>query len=394
MRAEPKTILRFLLENFEAIRDIFEMQVADGLVKKEALNNICGKSSNTIYSNLLEYKILRRSGDDFELHSAYGNLVEFIISEFKPLLPETIEKYNTSISQLYQKIIEGRSGDINILKARLTELAREVKSFTELVEKNTIGLLTETRKIKANVEKINYREKIIRASRWINEYIVPLNTILDVNHSESIASKLQQVTQYLNVERLGTDEEALRIRFEHLYQLLTNTGDGLLRQSKLLTTELLPLIDRIRTESMILTGWIEFLKDPAEFTPPHIMRPFKDVAYSDNIYLNTKEFFEQLTFESEVYLENDTEHQKWLFNKGHYREKLRNDLPVANFFDWCYKTLQTGNQPVKTDHFFEMVSLIFEKDIVPVFPNGGEFTKIKTENATIRFPKIIIERHV
>lgn len=389
MRAEPKTILRFLLDNFEAIRDLFEMQLTEGIVKKEVFKTIC--VNNTIYNNLIDYKILRATGDDFEFHSVYGNLIEFIISEFKPLLPETIEKYNTSISQLYQKIIEGRDGDSNILKTRLTEIASEIKAFSELVEKNTIGLLNETRNIKANVEKIDYREKVVRASRWINEYIVPLNTILDINHSESIASKLQQITQYVNVQRLSSEEELLRLRFEHLYQLLTNTGDGLLKQSKVLTTELLPLIDRIRTESMILTGWIEFLNDPDDYLPPPLMRPFKDFAYSDNIYLNTKEFFEQLSFETEVYLNEDNVQEKWLFNKSHYTAKLKADLPVDNFFDWCFKTLQSGDEPVKTEHFFKMINLIFETDITLTYPDGGMFTEIKTEKSVIRFPKITIE---
>jgi hypothetical protein len=393
MRAEPKTILRFLWENFEAIRDLFEIQLGDGIVKKEVLKAVCIKSNTALYNNLIEYKILRSIGDDFEFHSVYANLIEFIISEFKPLLPETIEKYNTSISQLYQKIMEGVDGDKNILKVRITELSAEIKAFSELVEKNTIGLLTETRNIKANVEKIDYREKIVRASRWINEYIVPLNTILDVNHSESIASKLHQVTQYVNVQRLGSEDENLRLRFEHLYQLLTITGDGLLKQSKVLTTELLPLIDRIRTESLILTGWIEFLKQPEDYEPPHLMRPYKDFAYTENIYLNTKEFFEQFSFENEVYLHEDEVRQKWLFNKAHFKEKLHQALPVNDFFEWCFETLQSGNEPVKTEHFFELISLIFEKEIKPVLPEGGNFTIIKTQDAVIRFPKITIEQH-
>src|SRR5688572_30459950 len=99
MRAEPRTILRFLLENFEALRDLFQIQVEDGIVKREILKTICEKYNSNIQSQLIEYKILRNINNDFEFHSVYHNLIEFIISEFRPLLPETIEKYNSSISK-------------------------------------------------------------------------------------------------------------------------------------------------------------------------------------------------------------------------------------------------------------------------------------------------------
>ncbi len=390
MRAEPRTILRFLLENFESLRDLYEIQLSDGIVKKEILKTICGN----IQSQLLEYKILRTIDDDFEFHSVYQNLIEFIISEFKPLLPETIEKYNSSISKLYQKIVEGIDGDTQILKLRVTELGTEIKAFFELVERNTIGLLKETRVIKANVEKIEYREKIIRASRWIEEYIVPLNRILDVNHSESVANKLHAIGQFVNTKRLSFADEQLRLQFEQLYHLIISINDGLLKQSKIITTELLPLIDRIRTESMILTGWIEFLDNPEKYATPALLRPVRDFAYSDNIFLNTKEFFEQFTKEDAVYLDDErAEKDKWIFNKKFYKNKLQSDLPVNDFFVWCAQTLAEEYKTIELAKFFELVGLVFEKDIDPQFTGEVELQEIKTDKSTIRFPKITINKH-
>lgn len=394
MRAEPRTILRFLLENFEALRDIYECQLADGIVKKEILKTICGNYGTNIQSQLLEYKILRAIDDDFEFHSVYQNLIEFIISEFKPLLPETIEKYNSSISKLFQKIVEGIDGDTHILKLRVTELGTEIKAFFELVERNTIGLLKETRVIKANVEKIDYREKIIRASRWIEEYIVPLNRILDVNHSESVANKLHTIGQFVNTKRLSFADEQLRLQFEQLYHLIISINDGLLKQSKIITTELLPLIHRIRTESMILTGWIEFLDNPEKYATPALLRPVRDFGYSDNIYLNTKEFFEQFTKEDIVYLDDDrAEKEKWIFNKKFYKNKLQSDLPVNDFFVWCGQTLTEEYKTIELAKFFELVALVFEKDVDPQFPEDAALHEMKTDKSTIRFPKITINKH-
>jgi hypothetical protein len=394
MRAEPKTILRFLLDNFEALRDLHEIQAADGIVKKEILRTICEKYNSNIQHQLLDYKILHLINDDFEFHSVYLNLIEFIVSEFKPLLPETIEKYNSSISKLYQKIVEGIGDDRAILKLRLSELSNEIKSFFELVERNTISLLKETRNIKANVEKIDYREKIIRASRWIDEYIVPLNRILDVNHSESIANRLYNVAQFVNAKRLSLNDEQLRLQFEQLYHLIITINDGLLRQSKILTTELLPLIDRIRTESLILTGWIEFLDRPEKYDTTALLKPVKDFAYSGNIYLNTKEFFEQFSKEEVVFVEEEEiEKEKWIFNKKYYKNKLKESLPIDNFFGWCAETLAREYKSVEVEKFFQVISLIFEHDLDSRVIEAPSLVEIKTDKTTIRIPKIAINEN-
>lgn len=394
MRAEPKTILRFLLENFEALRDLFEIQSKDGIVRKEVLKTICEKYSSNIQNQLLDYKILHTINDDFEFHSVYLNLIEFIVSEFKPLLPETIEKYNSSISKLYQKIIEGIDEDKEILKLRVAELSTEIRLFFELVERNTIGLLKETRNIKANVEKVDYREKIIRASRWIDEYIVPLNRILDVNHSESVANRLYNVAQFVNTKRLSFTDEQLRLQFEQLYHLIISINDGLLRQSKILTTELLPLIDRIRTESLILTGWIEFLDKPEKYDTPALLKPVKDFAYSEHIYLNTKEFFEQFSKENVIYLEEEEkEKEKWIFNRKYFKSKLKESLPVEDFFGWCAETLTEEYKNIEIEKFFQLISLIFEQDLAHQWSEKPTLIQIKTDKTTIRVPKIIVNEN-
>jgi hypothetical protein len=382
------------LENFEALRDLFEIQSKDGIVRKEVLKTICEKYSSNIQNQLLDYKILHTINDDFEFHSVYLNLIEFIVSEFKPLLPETIEKYNSSISKLYQKIIEGIDEDKEILKLRVAELSTEIRLFFELVERNTIGLLKETRNIKANVEKVDYREKIIRASRWIDEYIVPLNRILDVNHSESVANRLYNVAQFVNTKRLSFTDEQLRLQFEQLYHLIISINDGLLRQSKILTTELLPLIDRIRTESLILTGWIEFLDKPEKYDTPALLKPVKDFAYSEHIYLNTKEFFEQFSKENVIYLEEEEkEKEKWIFNRKYFKSKLKESLPVEDFFGWCAETLTEEYKNIEIEKFFQLISLIFEQDLAHQWSEKPTLIQIKTDKTTIRVPKIIVNEN-
>jgi hypothetical protein len=394
IQVEPRTILRFLLEHFEPIHELYEIQLSHGVINHEVLDEILAKNENHIKSQLLDYKILSPINADFEIRTVYYNLIEFILSEFKPMLPETIEKYHTSIAELFRKIREQLNGDKVILNNRLTELANEIRAFYEMVEKNTLSLLNETRELKANVKKIDYREKIVRASRWIDEYIIPLNKILDINHAASIANKLYDISEYSNKYRLNFDEESSRILFEKLYFQLIQVNDNLLRQSKILTNELLPLIERIRTESIILTGWITFLKNPYKRKVPKILKRKEISVYSASTFFNAAEIFEQFKNDVDVYFEEQAnEDEKWIFDKEHYTNKLKSNLPVTDFFKWCNKTLKEEYKKVEIEKFFALTTLAFDEDIEREFDPKADFEKIKINDLTITVPKITINKH-
>lgn len=393
IKAEPRTILYFLWNYFDVLKDIFDEQSKSGIVRKEVLKQISDKHKVDISVQLREYKIFRSVGEDFELRETYFNLFQFLLYEFKPILPEAIEKYYVSINEFFKKIRDGVDGDKKILEERIKNLSLQIREFFESVEKNTIKLLSESRDLKANVNKIDYRDKISKASFWIDYYILPLNRILDINHSESIASKLIEISYFSNEKRLNFSEETIRQEFEKLYNQLIQTNDDLLKQSRILTNELLPLIERIRTESIILTGWIVFLDNPYRIETPKIIKFNRGTPYSDTIYLNTKEFFEQFVLEESVYVDQDVpEFEKWIFNKAAYKALLKNSLPVTNFFEWCSKNLSKEFSSIDTDKFFALSSLLFEDDLNVVFSNKGETIQINTKNSKLIVPKIKIAK--
>ena len=394
MQAEPRTILRFLLEYFDIISDLYETQSKDGVIAYEQLNHLLAKHNSDIKSQLLGYKILSSVNDNYEIRTVYYNLIEFILSEFKPLLPETIEKYHVSISELFRKIKENINGDKVILNNRLSEVGNEIRAFYEMVEKNTISLLNETRELKANVKKVDYREKIIKASRWIDEYILPLNKILDINHNASIANKLYDISEFSNKYRLNFDDEGTRILFGKLYFQLIQVNDNLLRQSKILTNELLPLIERIRTESIILTGWITFLKNPYKQKVPSIFEGKRTNIYSKNTFFNAAEFFEQFKNDADVYFEDEiNKEEKWIFDRDFFTQKLKSNLPVDNFFKWCSKTLNEEYKKVEIEKFFALTSLAFDEDILLEYPLKAAYEKIKINDLIVTVPKITISKH-
>lgn len=390
MRAEPRTILAFLATHYEIIRDVYDIQTNDGFIRTELLDEILSKYGKDVYSQLLEYKILRKKGGDFEFHSVFFKLIEFVQVQFKPLLPETIEKYYQSIKTLYEKIRESITLDKNILVASILNLSNEIRDFLEHIERNTTALLQETRDLKSNIEQIPYSEKIKRASFWINEYINPMNKILDVNHSQSVVCKLNEVSSYINQKRLNFEDDNIRLKFEQLYTQILFTNDELLVQSKILNNELLPLIERIRTESMILTGFIEFLNSPYKIKVPYLLKSGgRSQPYSNDFHLSAKSFFDKIIIdEPTIYEEDKSDFDKWIFNKKYYKDKLKKDLPQECFFCWCSKTLTSQFENIETEKYFSLVNLLFEDDLKVEFTDEKE--TIQTDKSVLVVPKIKI----
>jgi len=391
-RAEPITILRFLTNHFDAVKDLYECQSREGVIRKEIFQEIVKRHGAEITNQFFDYKILKPNGEDYEFRKSYYDFLEFILVEFRPVLPESIEKYYGVINELFRKIKQSSHEEKMILEARIAELAEQIREFLEQVEKNTQRLLAESRELKANADKIDYRQKLHKASFWIDYYIIPLNKILDVNNQQSIACKLAEVAEYVNQKRLVFPDEILRQRFEKLYYTLVQVNDDLIRNSKILTNELLPLIERIRTESTILSGWIDFLKNPFRVETPPMLKENIFSAYSKDMYFHTKEFFEQFEAQDDVIVQDENvELEKWIYNKAVYKEKLMKQLPVENFFEWIQNELKNEFGITDTEKLFTLASLIFEEDLKVEFQEAELY--IKTTNTQFKVPKIKIDNH-
>jgi hypothetical protein len=391
---EPISILRFVSTYFDIIRDLFITQKEDGIIRRETFEIICNKNNaEGIRKTLFKYKIVKQVQDDYELRDVYYNLVEFILFEFRPLLPDEIEKYRQSISELFRKIKEGINTDKNILLDRITALSEEVRKFSEAIDKNKIRLLSETRELKANVKRIDYREKIQRASHWTDHYILPLNKILDVNHSESITNKLFDISEFVNQKRLNFEDEKIKSQFERLHKQLTQTNDDLRLNHKTFIKELLPLIERIKTESLILTGWIEFLKHPYRIYTPKLFKTERNNATSTKMYLNTKEYFELYKNIEDAYIDqNELQSIRWIFNKSVYKRKLRESLPVNNFFSWCDTILKKEGETTN-EKLLALMTLLFEEDFNITQNTETFLTEIRTNNSKFILPTIQVNKN-
>ena len=392
IKAEPRTILSFLHNHFDVVRDLFEYQSQDGVITREVFDMVCNRHGQNMKNRIREYRVVRTVGSDFEMRDVYFKLMEVLLFEFKPLLPETIEKYKSSITELYLKIRKGEQTDRDILLERIKNLSQQVREFVDLVERNAFRLLNETRDLKSNIDRVEYREKVHKASFWIEYYILPLNKILDVNHSESVANRVVEISEYANRRRLDFGDEGARIEFEKLYVQLIQTNQDLLRQSRILTNELLPLLERIRTESLILTGFIEFLRNPYRMETPPLLKGSRTMAYSKDMLFKVREFFEQFQQPDVVYLEDGvSDFDKWIFDRDYFLGQLRNQMPVNDFFGWCVKMLNKDFDHIDTEKFFALTGLLFDEDLSIEFPKKNERVTISTTTSRISVPKLKVE---
>ncbi|QQS28240.1 MAG: hypothetical protein IPM47_15410 [Sphingobacteriales bacterium] len=396
IKSEPKSILQFMASHYDLLRDLFDIQVKNYIITKEALNICIENYDKNIQTQLTEYQILVEQNDDFAFNEPYLILFEFIHQQFKPLLPEEIEHFGQSIRTLFLKIKEGINDDKNIFLERIEALSNQIKKFTNAVVNNTKSLLTESKELKANNKKIDYQEKIHKARYLIENYISPLNTILDVNHSQSIYNELLNVSQFSNVKRFDYGDESIRREFEKLYYLLRQVGKDLNTQSVILTNELLPLIERIKTESQYLRGFHHYLNNGNCYKgiePPRIFVSTRDNIYNRFVYENTKEYFEQFKNEAELIIVEDAQQTSdWLFDKSKYKETLNKNLPVEDFFKWCESSIKQENDNFSFDNFFMITSLVFEDDYEVTVNNVGDKITVSNDELELIMPKLTIKK--
>lgn len=396
IKSEPKSILQFMASHYDLLRDLFDIQVKNDIITKEALNICLENYDKNIQTQLTEYQILVEQNDDFAFNEPYLILFEFIHQQFKPLLPEEIEHFGQSIRTLFLKIKEGINDDKNILLERIEALSNQIKKFTNAVVNNTKSLLTESKELKANYKKIDYQEKIHKARYLIENYISPLNTILDVNHSQSIYNELLNVSQFSNVKRFDYRDESIRREFEKLYHLLRQVGKDLNTQSVILTNELLPLIERIKTESQYLKGFHHYLNNGNCYKgiePPRIFVSTRDNIYNRFVYENTKEYFEQFKNESELIIVEDAQQTNdWLFDKSKYKETLNKNLPVEDFFKWCESSIKQESENFSFDNFFMATSLLFEEDYEVTVNKQGKKITVSNDESELIMPKLTIKK--
>lgn len=394
MRGDAKSILRFLETNFVALSQFYRIQKQENLIVKETFFEICESSNPKINSQIIqEFQIVKRNvNGDFEMPIDYEKFIGFLLNDFKQTLTDSLENQSKGLVTLFDKLKDANN-DSNTTISIINSIIDLIKNLCADIEKQTYQLWQEYLDLKINKDgNYNYVSKLEKVNFWIKNYIEPLNAILNHHHTESIIHTVRQIKMFANERKETHKINEIRFEFDKLNDQLLNADFDLQSQSKRLTDTLLPLIDRIKTEHQILSGFIEILKstknkEEVKFLP--LFRRSRFLTY--NIDFNIAKEFEKYKEQSAIYAEEPDGIMPsfWHFDKEYYKNKLVNELPLNNFFLWCYNTLNQEYEIVENDKFFALTTLIFETDIVVELSEKS--VALELFNETIVAPIIKIE---
>ena len=150
-KADPDKVLRFIEENFGLFQQLYRAQLDDNVVAGQAFDEIVRGSGDITVRRMFDYKLLIPQYNDYRLSEPLRQFMAFLLSEFKPLLPEELDKYRISLEELLDRI--GGAGKYHspvLLRERLDALYDEIQRFLDNVESNTGQLLRATQELKTN----------------------------------------------------------------------------------------------------------------------------------------------------------------------------------------------------------------------------------------------------
>ena len=118
------------------------------------------------------------------------------------------------------------------------------------------------------------------------------------------------------------------------------------------------------------------------------------MIFSSNAALNAKAFLEQFASDDTIYVEEAIEAaDRWIFDKDYFKDRLKENLPVENFFDWASVTLKKEYKNIETEKLFALTTLLFEDDLQLEFDEKKKNKKIKTDEYTLKVPNIAVSNY-
>ncbi len=412
MRASGQTTANFFAENFSFLEELFKYSKPDNFfIDNEVLINRClierEKNGRSVDVQKLEdYKIVKLlQNGDYELNKKFTDFISFLSSDFRLDLPSSIEKYRFPIEKNFLLITHDNytlnsQKSTNQIISLVNEIMNDVQEFELQIDENTFQLFTESTELSANKKDISYTHQIEKATELIESYIQPINDILNKEQSDSFIKKLISIADFAGIQKFENEDIGIRKQFERLYQSVRNAKESILKNSSIMAKDVSPLIDRLRTDSAILRGSEIVLMNAKRGTFDDVVTFYKvkgkksrikyaiDFQFSAESILANIRKQEDVNFsESEV----STEENPWVFSEQRYKQKLLNDLPINNFFYWCYKTIKEESIKIDSRTFYHLSSLLFLNDF-DVFFQKDSRSQIILSDYKLDVPQVKLTR--
>jgi hypothetical protein len=399
VRTNAKKVLRFLTDKFEFVKLLFDLCKEDNTIKTEELIKICSENEISLAVLVADLRILRElPNGNYKLHKNYSDFLQFLFDEYSITLPEVLAAMSNAIEEVFTKL--QRATDKPQTLTCITGLNNIIDDFLERIDRYTQNLLRDTESLKSSVESAtDLTLRIKKATFWIDEFIKPLNTILDKSQTKSIINTISLISAYANQRKFEEEDANIRRQFSKLYFNTLNADLDINQQIKKLTRELLPLLDRIKTNSQIQIGFYYFLDkydNPEGYIVPlpNLVFASRQHPYSTIFEKEVTMFLEHFRESTKIFIEDEVpEIEQGLPNTEFFKEKLRSNLPVENFYEWCYLVLQEEEIKLDMIKYSAIANLIFEKEFDAVFENANRF-KLELEDVILTVPKVNLDASI
>ncbi len=396
-----KDILKFLLTHYEFVQSAFNFSKPDFIIDSDKLHNLIveyntvNSESKISISKITDLKFCRQlPTGEYKLTGNYTTFLEFIFEDFILNLPDTLrDRYQSIFNHFTNLQIETNESKIISL---IQEIIKVVEKFLNDIAGQTFRLLRDTESLKVNAENnSDFTIRIRKANYWIDEYIIPLNSILDKDHPSSAINAIVQTQRYASEKRILSDTYELKLEFEKLYACTVNAKYELDQTLSKLTRELLPLLERIKSDSIILSGFYHFVENIYQsenyiIELPALLRRTKGNVLS-KIFSSEAEFYiDQFNYHTlETLHEESVELIEWLPDASHFKELLLKEKEVTNFYQWCSDILKEYTSNITLSKFFTVSNLILEENLIAEYNDETRF-EIELSDAILLMPKVKI----
>ncbi len=396
-----KDILRFLVTHYEFVQLAFSSSKPDFIIDSDKFLNLINEyntSSETkisISKITTDLKFCRQlSTGEYKLNGNYTAFLEFIFDDFILDLPETLKnRYQAIFSHFTNLQTEVNEAKIILL---IQEIIKVAEKFLNDIEAQTTRLLRDTESLKVNAENhSDFTVRIEKANYWIDEYIIPLNAILNKDHPNSVVNAIIQIQRYTSEKRILADSYELKREFEKLYACAVNAKTELDQTLSKLTRELLPLLERIKSDSIILSGlyhFVENIDQPENYIVPlpDLLRRTRGNVISKTFSSEAEFYIDQFNYQTpEILYEEETEEIEWLPDASYFKEQLLKEKEVSNFYQWCFDSLKEHTENITLSKYFTVSNLILEEDLVVEYHDDTRF-EIQLSDAILKMPKVKI----
>ena len=404
IRLSGKQILKFLQNHYEFVQGAFNHSKPDFIIETYVLEKLIeeyniGNDPKISVTKLIDVKFCRQSPTkDYKLNIHYTSFLQFIFDDFTLDLPQTLkERYNT-IFKLFTELKTEPKTDKTIVL--IQNIITVIDVFLNDIHRQTQRLLSDTESLKVNADEYSdLSKRLEKAIFWIDEYIEPLNKILEKEHPESFYSALVEIQKYTSEKQYIANSFKLKREYKKLYGSVVFARAELDQNLQKLTRELKPLLDRIKSDSIILSGFYHFVEnvDYLEnyIVPiPSLIKKTRGIAIFKEFYSEAEFFVDQFNYKaSDLYYEEPSEEIEWLPDSIFFKKQLLKEEKIEDFYLWCYNALKKYTANITLSKYFSLTNLLLEEDLVAEY-NVNERKTIELKDASLKIPKVKVYERI